>query len=60
MLSSDLGNSLIHVALLKWKGSFDSAQDDSAVYRLGRYKSVLVPKNTSADCMIVSDKVGCG
>src|SRR5258705_12828402 len=29
-------------------------------YFLGRYKSVLVPKNTSADCIIVSDKVGCG
>src|SRR5581483_5260783 len=29
-------------------------------YRRGRYKSVLVPKNTSADCITVSDSVGCG
>src|SRR5581483_2774555 len=32
--------------------------DDS--YRRGRYKSVLVPKNTSADCITVSESVGCG
>src|SRR5205814_10603712 len=41
-------------------GYVDSSNGQPAGYRLGRYRSVLVPKNTSADCITVSDNVGWG